>query len=224
MVLRRDMRESGATARRKVLRFRPRPVEPVAPGKVVFVLSGGGNRGAAQIGMLRALLEAGITPDVVVGTSVGSLNGAAIAADPTLDGVGRLEDVWHGITREQLFGDGRLLVDGGVLNNVPISHALAGPTDRVYVCDTSADLDTRLPQSALEVVLRSFTVSRMARARRDRDLYGADARVTFLPRVADHRGPFDFSGGDALVRAAYETSAEFLAIEVDQLGVVSPVV
>src|SRR5207302_5902237 len=108
MVLRRDMRESGATARRKVLRFRPRPVEPVAPGKVVFVLSGGGNRGAAQIGMLRALLEAGITPDVVVGTSVGSLNGAAIAADPTLDGVGRLEDVWHGITREQLFGDGRL--------------------------------------------------------------------------------------------------------------------
>ena len=40
--------------------------------------------------MLRALLEHGVRPDVVVGTSVGALNGAAIAADPTLDMVRRL--------------------------------------------------------------------------------------------------------------------------------------
>ena len=47
-----------------------------------FVLSGGGNQGIAQVGMLRALLERGIQPDVIVGTSAGALNGAAIATSP----------------------------------------------------------------------------------------------------------------------------------------------
>jgi NTE family protein len=58
------------------------------------VLSGGGNLGALQVGMLRALVERGIRPDVVLGCSVGALNGAAFAADPTLAGVRRLEDLW----------------------------------------------------------------------------------------------------------------------------------
>ncbi len=48
--------------------------------KIAFVLSGGGNLGAVQVGMLRALVEAGITPDIIVGCSVGSINGAAFAA------------------------------------------------------------------------------------------------------------------------------------------------
>jgi NTE family protein len=61
---------------------------------VAFVLSGGGNLGALQVGMLRALAERGIRPDVVLGCSVGALNGAAYAADPTVAGVRRLEDLW----------------------------------------------------------------------------------------------------------------------------------
>ena len=51
--------------------------------KVAFVLSGGGNLGAIQVGMLRALVERDIRPDLVLGCSVGALNGAAYAADPT---------------------------------------------------------------------------------------------------------------------------------------------
>ena len=51
--------------------------------RVAFVLGGGGVLGATQVGMLRALLEAGRRPDLVVGTSVGALNGAALAADPS---------------------------------------------------------------------------------------------------------------------------------------------
>ena len=47
--------------------------------RTAFVLSGGGNQGVSQVGMLRALLERDITPDVVIGTSAGALNGAAIA-------------------------------------------------------------------------------------------------------------------------------------------------
>ncbi|MGZ4104331.1 MAG: patatin-like phospholipase family protein [Actinomycetota bacterium] len=50
-----------------------------------FVLSGGANLGAVQAGMLVALLEAGIRPDVLVGTSIGAANVAYLAADPSLE-------------------------------------------------------------------------------------------------------------------------------------------
>ncbi|MGF1596711.1 MAG: patatin-like phospholipase family protein [Acidimicrobiales bacterium] len=60
-----------------------------------FLFSGGGNLGAVQIGMLRALVEAGIVPDLVIGCSVGAINGAGFAADPTLRGVARLERIWR---------------------------------------------------------------------------------------------------------------------------------
>jgi NTE family protein len=278
--------------RRNVLRFRQRRTPTLAEGKVAVVLSGGGNRGVAQVGMLRALVEAGVRPDVVLGTSVGSLNGAALARDPTAAGIDELEEVWLGLSRERLFADGRLtrawrlasrashlwgseglaevidgfgvsdfselalplrviacdlltgeeavfargplkpallgscalpglyapvehdgrlLVDGGVINNVPVSHALAGPASRVYVCDTSADLETAVPRSAVEVILRSFAIARQGRARRDQERYDGDRRVTFLPRVVDHRRPFDFSGAEELIEAAYTSARDFLA-------------
>lgn len=71
-------------------------------GPVAFVLSGGGNLGAVQVGMIRALLEEGILPDLVVGCSVGALNGAALADDPTIEGVERLEQVWRSIEGNDL--------------------------------------------------------------------------------------------------------------------------
>ena len=64
------------------------------PG-TAFVLGGGGVLGANEVGMLRALLSAGIRPDLVVGTSVGAVNGAFVAADPTPAAIERLEELWH---------------------------------------------------------------------------------------------------------------------------------
>jgi NTE family protein len=61
-----------------------------APVETAFVLGGGGAWGAYEVGMLRALLEAGIEPDLVLGTSVGAINGAAFAAEPGLACVERL--------------------------------------------------------------------------------------------------------------------------------------
>jgi NTE family protein len=59
-----------------------------------YVLGGGGHMGAAEVGMLRALLERGLAPDLVVGTSVGALHGAMVAADPSVAAVEKLEGLW----------------------------------------------------------------------------------------------------------------------------------
>ena len=69
------------------------PDRPVA--EVAFVLGGGGVLGAHEVGMLRALAERGVQPDVILGTSVGAINGAFFAADPTLAGVERLTELWR---------------------------------------------------------------------------------------------------------------------------------
>ena len=63
-------------------------------GPVAVVLSSGANMGAVQVGVLRALVEHGVHPDLVVGCSIGALNGAALAHDPTVAGVARLEEAW----------------------------------------------------------------------------------------------------------------------------------
>src|SRR5258706_16223054 len=76
--------------------------------RTAFVLGGGGNLGAVQIGMLRALFERDITPDVLIGCSVGALNAAAIAAMPNLDGVERLRKVWLDPVTWQMFSPGKL--------------------------------------------------------------------------------------------------------------------
>jgi NTE family protein len=68
-----------------------------------YVLGGGGQLGASEVGMLRALIERGIAPDLVVGTSVGAINGAAIASDPSPAMVQRLQDTWSDIERSDVF-------------------------------------------------------------------------------------------------------------------------
>ncbi len=65
--------------------------------KTAFIFSGGGNLGAVQVGMLRALTEAGIEPDLIVGCSVGAINGAGFAAEPNINGVERLDRLWRRI-------------------------------------------------------------------------------------------------------------------------------
>ena len=73
---------------------------------VAFVLGGGGHLGAAEVGMLRALIERGILPDLVVGTSIGAINGAAVAADPTAGAVARLAEMWTRFERDDALGGG----------------------------------------------------------------------------------------------------------------------
>lgn len=90
------------------LRRSARAAEPKRPLEAV-VLSGGGSLGAAQVGALRALFEAGIRPDLFVGCSVGALNAAFLAVDPTVERLDELERVWRRLDRVDVFGRGNRL-------------------------------------------------------------------------------------------------------------------
>jgi NTE family protein len=271
-----------------------RPDRPRDPGErtTAFVLSGGGNQGVAQVGMLRALMERGIVPDVIVGTSAGALNGAALATDPSPAMLDRLEEVWVGLTGERVFPgnafrrawnilrrddhiirndglrevielsgtaarfadlriplrvvaadlltgeevvfaggplqpallgsaalpgifppvrhDGRLLADGAVVNLVPISHALVGPVDRVFVLDVSDPISERPIRSPLDVVIRAFAISRDQRFDLELQHVPPHVELVVLPPPVDDRDFFDFGGGQALVDEAYALTAAAL--------------
>ena len=270
--------------------------------RTAFVLSGGGNQGVAQVGMLRALLEREIVPDVVIGTSVGALNGAALACAPDLDGIERLAETWRGLDTGNVFPggplsrawnilrrdshlfdsdgleavidavvprsrfeqlalplrvvatdldsgnevvfasgplkpallastalpgafppvdhDGRRVIDGGVVDNVPLSHALSGPVDRVYVCNVSGEMADRATRSPLDAVMRAFTIARNQRFTLDLLNAAPDVDVVVLPRPLDRREMVDFSGADALIDEAYHLASGTL----DGLAALEPAV
>ena len=71
--------------------------------RTALVLAGGGSFGAIQVGMLHSLATHGIAADMVVGSSVGSLNGAYYAGNPTLEGIERLEAIWRALRRSDVF-------------------------------------------------------------------------------------------------------------------------
>jgi len=103
----------------------------MAVGDVAFVLGGGGHLGAHEVGMLRALLERDIVPDVVVGTSIGAINGAAVAADPTAAAVERLAAMWSDLERGDVFGGSLLGRLGTLARSRTHLHDNAGLRDLV---------------------------------------------------------------------------------------------
>ena len=74
-----------------------------AAQRTAFVFAGGGSLGAVQVGMLRELMHAGVSADLVVGSSVGAMNAAYFAGAPYAAGVGKLEKVWRGLRRHDVF-------------------------------------------------------------------------------------------------------------------------
>ncbi|HEX9504426.1 MAG TPA: patatin-like phospholipase family protein [Acidimicrobiia bacterium] len=260
--------------------------------RTAFVLSGGGNQSVAQVGMLRALIERDIVPDVIVGCSAGAFNGATIAAMPTLAGVDRLVDTWESLRGDSVFPggrlsrawnlltrddhlfsnqglramlgrgdtpstfedlviplrvvaadldtgdevvfacgplepallassalpglfppirhDGRTLVDGAVVNTVPLSHALSGPVDRIYVMNVAGDLMNRPLRSPIDVAVRAFAISRKQRFDLELRSVPESVDVVVLPAPTDDRELFDFSGGMALLEEAHRLAARAL--------------
>jgi NTE family protein len=131
----------------------PRPDE--LHTKTAFVLAGGGTRGAAQVGMLGALVSRGIQPDVVYGSSVGAVNAAGFVVDPTSAGVERMATIWKGLTSDDVFPHGRVPAPWRFLQQRESVH----PNDGLRkVVETGSGLerfeDARVP---LQVVATSLT-------------------------------------------------------------------
>lgn len=87
-----------------------------------FVLSGGGNRGAAQIGALAALMDHGVVPDLIVGTSAGALNGVSLAVEPTREHAQRLCAIWRRIQRDTIFPGNPLTASWRILTSQGSLH------------------------------------------------------------------------------------------------------
>lgn len=88
------------------------------PGRsmtTAFVLSGGGNLGAVQAGQVRALIEAGVRPDLVIGSSVGAINGAFIAGGADEAGCRALWTLWTNVRRTDIFPTPPLTGLGGLI-------------------------------------------------------------------------------------------------------------
>ncbi|MFN8192215.1 MAG: patatin-like phospholipase family protein [Nocardioidaceae bacterium] len=120
----------------------PAPETPTT----AFVLGGGGVLGAVEVGMLRALLERGITPDLVLGTSVGALNGAMVASDPSLEVIERLTSLW------QAAGESR-----DVYGDRPLRTVRRAVTTRTHIY-SNAPLKQRLLDELGEVTFEELAV------------------------------------------------------------------
>ena len=263
--------------------------------KTAFVLSGGASHGAIQVGMLEALYERGINPDLIVGTSAGALNGAFIAnRAQTVQTARNLGRVWRELSRGEVFPlnpltgllgflgarnhlvpdsglrqvvrtqmsferleeaavplhviatdvlrgeevrlskgplldavmasaaipgvlpavdwDGRQLIDGGVANNAPISHALELGADEIYVLatGTTCELD-EAPQSALAMLLYATGLLVGRRLAQDVASLPDDVDVAVLPSPCPLRvQPTDFSQAELLIDDALADTRRFL--------------
>jgi NTE family protein len=260
-----------------------------------FVLSGGAVLGAAQVGMLMALAEEGLEPDLIVGTSVGAVNGAWIAGHPGPRGVAGLADIWRRIRRDDVFPTrpltgllgltghrshlipdtglrrlvarhldfelledapvplhviaadvqtgtdvrldsgtaleavlastsipglfppvaiaGHVLMDGGVVNNTPISHAVELGATTVWVLSTGyACALEEPPRGALAMALHALTLTINQRLALDVERYEATVDLRVVPPLCPIRTtPADFGHGAELIERTYRTTRAWLA-------------
>lgn len=109
-------------------------IRPRRHPRTAWVLGGGGNLGAIQVGMLRALVARGERPDLVVGCSVGALNGLMVAADPTPEGIEALRQVWLETSGDDVFPSGRVSGPWQLLTRGPSMFSNEGLRDLIDRC------------------------------------------------------------------------------------------
>ena len=266
--------------------------------RTAFVLAGGAALGAMQVGMVHALYELGITPDLLIGTSVGALNAAFLASrPPTVATAEELAAIWRGLRRGDIFPlrpgtligglagrrdhliadralrrlaarhlqferleqaaiplylvafdlltgtearlsngpladavlasaaipgvlppgrwRGRLLIDGGIADNTPVSHAVALGARRIYVLPTQDPGDgglPRPPRGALAAAVHAVTVLTNARLQDDLACHTSPAELIVLPAVnPENIPPTDFGHAGQLIRRALAAARTALA-------------
>jgi NTE family protein len=261
-----------------------------------FVLSGGASLGAVQVGMLLGLAEADITPDLIVGTSVGAVNGGWISSRPDVDGVAALAELWRTLSRRDVFptrpaagllgflgrrrnlvpnsglrhlveqhidfkcledapiplhvvatdvlsghdvllstGDavdailasaaipgvfppvaveGRDLIDGGVVNNTPLSHAVTLGADTIWVLPTGYSCALpAAPRGALAMALHGLALTVNQRLAVEVQHYEKAVDLRVIPPPCMIRvSPADFSQSADLIERSYQSTVDWLAV------------
>lgn len=127
--------------------------------RTAFVLGGGGRWGAVEVGMLRALEEKGLSPDLILGTSIGAFNGSVIAAQPGAAGLDRLIRIWNDIAASNLFSGGAYDRVKAVVTLQPAMHgsaALRSLLEQVH------DPDTRIEELAVPFQCVAASIERSA--------------------------------------------------------------
>jgi len=126
--------------------------------QTAFVLGGGGLLGSNEVGMLRALLEAGVAPDLVVGTSVGAINGAAVAAEPSLKAIARLTDMWQHLADSDVYSGSALRR----VRHLARTRTHAHPNDPLRSMLTDQFGDTRVEDLAVRFQCVAASIERAA--------------------------------------------------------------
>lgn len=165
-------------------------------GDTAFVLGGGGLLGAVEVGMLRALLDQGVRPDLILGTSVGALNGVLVAKDPTPAVVQRLMALWESAAGSgEVYGDGPMRQVGRAVRTGTHLHSAKPLRDRLVaeLGDlTFADLAVPFQCCAASIERAAehwFTTGRVT------DAVMASAAVPGLLRPAEVDGEHYLDGG-----------------------------
>ncbi len=97
-----------------------------SPKRTAFVLAGGGSRGAVQVGMLQELIRRDIRADRVYGASVGAINGASYAGQPTAENAEKMADIWRAVKGTDIFPRGPLDGPWAFLQKRPSVHSNSG--------------------------------------------------------------------------------------------------
>ncbi len=152
--------------------------------RTAWVLGGGGNLGSVQVGMLRALADRGEVPDLVVGASVGSLNGLAVAADPSPDGVERLRRIWLDVRSDDLFPATKMTGPWMLLRKASSLYPDGGIRSLIERCAPHERLeDYPIPFECVATNLRTGRAHWFDRGRVDQAVLASAALPAALPPV-----------------------------------------
>jgi NTE family protein len=165
------------------------------PRPVGFVLGGGGSLGAVQVGMLQALAEQGVAPDLVAGTSIGSINGSVVALDPK-GAASRLSHTWPKMKREHILPGGP--IDQARTLQKTKTHlfsntALAAVISDFIGEDTTFD-DLELPFAAVTMDVATARAHLLRKGRLIPALLASAAIPGVWPAV-EHEGHLLYDGG-----------------------------
>ncbi|MCW2847858.1 MAG: hypothetical protein JWR90_1832 [Marmoricola sp.] len=179
--------------------------DPSGAERNVFVLSGGAARGAVQVGMMEVLLEHGIVPDALVGTSVGALNAAFMGYRSDQTRVRQLKARWLQLGTHDIFPGGTLTRVGHLIRQRPYLFSSAALTRLIHEWVPAHDLeDLATPVRVVTTPLAGSTAVYHRHGRLDRLLLASAAVPAVfapveLPASCGHPGPHVDGGISDLV-------------------------